>query len=1335
MCHNMANPSAHTVPAVSPPIAIRQRRSPLVAIIKKGSNAPLNVSTTPTTSITPAINLIQKPLPTPMSGLSAYIDIIQDPSSDDSSRQSLDRSPLTMDRYRWIPAAELLRMANILFDAGGGSSDVSSSWTQISDAVDAWTNLGTYAYAAPGELSPFQSSIFYRQLAELYPVTSSPKKQGVKVNLSSRGVVYTDDLSMLTTSESHAPSSVSFPKSPAGEGLSITKRGYFVPAGYPILVTGVTGTLGKMIPIWSASRSPSTWNDRFDAISVTGASASNILSAALSVYCNWEYIGKYRATSNLTSAQVDAVVECVKAGQVGTALPPVQSTTASSATASISSLADAGVYIPMMQAGTLPASVSKYTALGSFYLSTATRDLFDSWFMGHTHTLASKQFSTGLEIASAAARGMMAYNKEIKSLERRRMIQARCLFIAKTKYPNLFNPASREFMFKEDKHFSLDKLPLPIATAIQIELESSMDQYITATHANMLTSCEHYAMVSKWRKGHYQDLRLLDDIKSILVDGDKAAHTGNWLVCKICDQRVMCPHEFEMSQTAPEKLHVIRNKYCKRKTTNHANSAGWHCDICGEELNDKWDADESGLAWGDYSSGSYNSGNQSTSSQQWGMDADSPQAKAKQVAYFAVRDRMKYTPTDGKSGSTKPITRREIQQVIADVVSYYADKGDLASNSSNRSSGKNTAAVNLDLIVIVFTYACLVACSVLSKGDMLIYVPGMVFAADTRSQFMAAFAAIRKYHADVSTIVKEDDLKELLVRAYGAVRADIGEMLFNVLIDSAVVDYDYATDRYHRMGKYIQSSKGVPKNGWAFPALKYSQPGDALEKDWQSYVRESWKLYDELVHSQMNNPSVGQIPLNDRESSSLWNKWVKSSTEMMEREMKIVKANHVNITYPLSKGLISNARYYYAERDAAKRNLAVNICMATRGKHRFDKWVVITPGGKETLSKKQLGKYVEDIELRKKITWHDRQCSACGKTVLELRGGNVSNQMVATNLKKAIDDHHDAGAFYSMFEHRCLVDGFHEWKDNGKGSEVVCTKCKMPWSAWWGKSDWYKSHIGAYQSAILQKKNESIAKLRELKSTSAQSTHSHSNVPLTKPVENIKATCRWADETSKGNAKGNMEVVMAFNAEFGIDAAAIKAIGNTEGVQQGEGSPDVCSPLLISRKIYEHVLFVKRHLSVWIALCRCTFTGTVSTKSSEYRAVYRVLSKYSSKFKELWGEYANSSGKKEVGDLPNALSRLQMSAPSPTVLLTTLIAVKKDSPALANYLVEAIFAVDVLYTKFDYGELKKVFRAANVADHHLDESMDEDMDTGDDIDLFDYSDLSMDNMADDDIDA
>ncbi len=66
---------------------------------------------------------------------------------------------------------------------------------------------------------------------------------------------------------------------------------------------------------------------------------------------------------------------------------------------------------------------------------------------------------------------------------------------------------------------------------------------------------------------------------------------------------------------------------------------------------------------------------------------------------------------------------------------------------------------------------------------------------------------------------------------------------------------------------------------------------------------------------------------------------------------------------------------------------------------------------------------------------------------------------------------------------------------------------------------------------------------------------------------------------------------------------------------------------------------------------------------------------------------------------------------------------------LANFIVGQLFDIDILYTNFDYGMLKKSFQSNDVV---WDENID-DVDLNGDDDAFQDWDLSANNMDDDDV--
>lgn len=1230
------------------------------------------------------------------SRIRAYIDVIE---------SQTPVAPTVADRHR--PVVEALESMQV------GSLE---SWLEGSDSLATLQGLSTYAFADSSKLSPFQSGIFFRNVAEAFPVrVSKSGRDGTRIVTSGPSQVYTASLSSLLNPAS--ASLLVFPGQTAGS--SVSPRKYSLARGHPLMVTGVySSTAGdELVPVWNASRSMSIWNA--DYVSRGGlvtryVTASTLMPAVLSAACNWEYLGAYRHPYRMSCTEAGRVSRFTTSSQKTTSVP-----TSLPDGGSGGELQAAGVYLPLSHVdNTVRDSTVSARAAGkgahpacgalafAFYNNTLTRETFDTWFMGLYSKQASEAFGHLIQDAGDVLSRQNDYRKALRVVERRQMIRARMIFIAKSKYPNFFNPASREFLFREDKHFDIDRLPLAAASAIQIELDSELSIPVS----NASRTCEHYAMVAAWRRGLGTDLRLRDEIRALVVEIDQSIHQSAFLRCKICEGRVMCPHELELSMTPDEKKILLRNKYCRRLTTpaGSESASGWNCDICGEEMHDRWEViGEDGISYTDRNSGSYNS------SASADLEED-PSARAARTVFFIVRDRSKLgSPSAG-------ITKKSIIAAVTDIVKYYVERGAPTGSTSGR-------GVDVDLVINVFAYACMVACSVFSKGEILVSVPGMVFDKDTRSQFMAAFASLKKYSGAAIAQLKEDDVKELLVRAYGAVREDVASMIFGI---TSMPDGEYlpSAEVYRSAVRAKKASRVVQRS--TFPFLQH----EAAKSLFGKYVDDAWKSFEAMAmfrdssSAERGAQGVGQVPQSERLVSARWKQWQDSLSAIRSSERRIVSANILQSMYPYSSSPISSARYF---RESTTRNLSPHVCIATRSRHVFDLYISEASKSSPSIEvrRKDLSPYVTDPSL-KTTKWADRKCTACRKTLSELKGSKAPRQVeLETALKAAIDAKSMAGAFYAMFEHRCLVEGFHDWssKRTGETECTKCTKCNMPWSAWWGKTDWYLDHVTAYTTTVSKSKE---GKAREL-SVLGKSKEDKA-APLSVSVASA-SDCGWANKSKV--------IVQTFVAEFALPASAIVNLGNTEGLEEGTvrayggDGIEACSALAMGRKVYEHVRFLKKHLSLWISLVEHDMQPGQSIATGNL--LRKVLAGSAGEgFNKAWTE----SKDKQVGrveELKSTLSTLQHAPCSPELVVSALIRIKKESPALAAWALKSILAVDQLYTKFDYGELRKSFQSMNYTPPPINSADADDLDgmDVDDIDLFDHSDLSMDNMADDDIDA
>jgi hypothetical protein len=1220
------------------------------------------------------------------------------------------------------------------------------NWVDSIDVNTSVSNIERYAFSKTSNLSPFQLSNKLKHIVEVWPVvssnTGSSQRNGAlgTVTPSYTARVYETDTSI---------------------GRSATKKPkqYLSPAGIPIEVDGVISPMdGSALRLnFLCLSSAYTWNksmrdyligsdhqlrgDESKMVLLYNVNAENLLPAVLATV---EMLGIYyreglSSTCSASTVEIDDIRKWIDTAQHSFLQEP--------ALAEIgSSLHRADIFPPRVSSDSLKSNT--LSVFNAFYNNNLSRELYDTWFTATqargVPARAKKEAAISLEAKLAEIQRTLTsavlYSTSMMRLDKLRLVRARMLFLAKSKYPNFFNPASREMLFKTDKDFDMAKLPLNVSKSLSMELENQLqDQQATSLVSK---TCKHYSMVSLWRKGLSMDRALLRDIEGMMAD-----HSGSAFIrCKVCDGVVMCPHEFDLATTRDDKVYQLRSKYCRA----HKGSSGvsWNCDICGEEMGSAFD--ELSSSWTD---SNYNSSDNQS------HDLATGALSVEQLVYFGVRDRLVIS-----AGSS--ISKKTIQATATDIVDYYVSLAE----SKNRRGIPSNLQPSKSLIACVFMYACFVAACVSSKGTIAIKPVGFKTLAktpvatgspkDAPRVFRDGFESMSKYYNSVIATdrkIGSDEVKELLVRAYGAVKGDIDELLFGKLNNEGLA-YVSPSEAYRSLWKKNGPATATAKSRksrsgrFAFQWLNDTVDSTRVDK-YVSYRTASYNLWNTCLEK-----DLWSIPLADRAVRVEWVEYQAAQSDLRRVERELISSEILSTLYPYSHSPKSNARYF----DSSKvYNMNPHICLNTGSKHTMDTyiWQRSTSASSKTMELVEIKKKDLSVQAVKGLTFIDRRCSKCSKTIGEL----AKSKLDLTEFNRLSDARNKAIDFYRCFEHRCLVEGFHDWQPVGESvprglNNMACIKCKMTWLQWWnretsGKSEsWYTRNLKVFEavrkeqqdskSALLKASSEARAKLH------AANSGNRNSVKTAYLATSAIATCL-------GISDG---LVVKFSGKFKINPRQLVFLGNSEGIDDKNLEDDkvfgdalakaklTCSPgdggVLVYNKNMEHMRLVRTIVSLCIAWLknpsmvmpeRGANQGTSVGAGSMFR---HALHSSTSLKTEL------ESHKHTVRALSDLLLKLQRLSPSATNILEACIAVGYVCPPLAAWIVDRMMLVDKLCMKYDYAELKKDYSKSNNihatsydGDSYDGDSADHGADDQGVDDLFDYNDLSMNNMVDDDLDA
>lgn len=155
-------------------------------------------------------------------------------------------------------------------------------------------------------------------------------------------------------------------------------------------------------------------------------------------------------------------------------------------------------------------------------------------------------------------------------------------YLTKTKFPNLFNPNSKDVIFYEYKKFNLDDLPKKYKDIILIEYKKLQNKILLTTN----NKCKHKELLN--------NLYLTNDKFPIIKEINKLIQNNNisdndYYKCLLCSYNLICPHVLEyynllFSKKETETEFSIRQHIINKYMTNAKINMIYYCKACGEEL-------------------------------------------------------------------------------------------------------------------------------------------------------------------------------------------------------------------------------------------------------------------------------------------------------------------------------------------------------------------------------------------------------------------------------------------------------------------------------------------------------------------------------------------------------------------------------------------------------------------------------------------------------------------------------------------------------------------------------------------------------------------------------
>jgi len=184
------------------------------------------------------------------------------------------------------------------------------------------------------------------------------------------------------------------------------------------------------------------------------------------------------------------------------------------------------------------------------------------------------------------------YNNNKKIIDSYNLKYIQLETLTRKRFPNLFNPNSKEVLFYKHKQFNLNDLPKKYKDIILIDYKK-LQNY---TNQNINNKCKHKDLIKELNSTNNK-YPIVQELNK-LIQGNPDNNT-EYYKCILCSYNLICPHileyynllfskkEFKMDNDFSIRQHLI-NKYM----TNAKINMIYYCKVCGEELGKSLDLEQ-----------------------------------------------------------------------------------------------------------------------------------------------------------------------------------------------------------------------------------------------------------------------------------------------------------------------------------------------------------------------------------------------------------------------------------------------------------------------------------------------------------------------------------------------------------------------------------------------------------------------------------------------------------------------------------------------------------------------------------------------------------------------
>jgi len=904
------------------------------------------------------------------------------------------------------------------------------------------------------------------------------------------------------------------------------------------------------------------------------------------------------------------------------------------------------------------------------------------------------------------------YETGIKELMKSKSRLSRLEHMCKIKYPNLFNPSSKEMIFTSRTHFSLDLLPIPFKKALITEYNNS----IKNEEKELENKCEHKKLLIRLR-GDPMDYSIWKEVKEWIGDYKK---TEGMITCPKCDYNMMCSHEYsyfsmffskdsEMSYNSQinrtERISQILNSKYASKDNILKSSYCSFCKFCGMEILNMRETD--GISFDE----------SSNRQKEVPISSGDEQSMVKKQIMFLINQNIRFKPVNKR---TMYAVMGGIYENIIPILSVINKKKTPKKNITNQSGQyDNNQFKDMNMVLLV-----LVAIMILSiKYDWIdLRKQNQVFGDDKKGKniivsknkvsdkFRTVWDILNANYLKGEFSVGKSDSekwKRMIVKAY--------ELLKEVMYENISVSEENIISH---------TSDGVAEE-----YLKINRNIIAKSKDNAEYKLKSYDSFSYFLQKQLYNTYASDR--NETGTISEWKEFIDKSKEIKLMEKRIVENNTKSILYPYGKIPYSYARYYKADiNDSWDKDMILYSCVNTGKRHVWDSYIF--ESGKKILEFKisDISKGNEDIKNINNGRIIAMRCKNCKQTTDELKKNEEDAKLLIQN--KVIDIN-NIQSFYITYKYRCLKSQYHEYVKTGKDAvEYSCKICGIKFS-----------YISSLEKGFYEKNKNiffnHVKETENIKNTNIAAHKESSDHVST--IDIHKYSKSKAEKSKKYMSVSILDRIKSLNTDKQL---MLQNIGESESYEESKLSIEKLNNdnrndilLKLCNKIKQIIIVIgilKNNPS------KHSYENNIEFSNLEREVKHSELdSKINELYKEIISDRILESIRKYKEINPDGVDGAI--GYSKNVIFTLLQKSKEIKTSLYEFLLNLIIESDIIFTSYDYGELKKTYNMnktieENIESEIYDSEISEGVENedGGDSALFDSSDLSMNNFIDDDID-